>query len=55
MNTLKNKLLGFRKASPTVLRIGMALVFIWFGMSQLIDVNSWGFLYSAVRYEHHPL
>ena len=27
--------------SPITLRIGIALVFIWFGISQLSDPNSW--------------
>lgn len=32
--------MGFKKAkefSPLVLRVGLALVFLWFGISQLID------------------
>ena len=29
------------KISPIVLRIGISLVFIWFGYNQLIDVQSW--------------
>lgn len=29
------------KLSPAVLRIGISLVFIWFGYSQLAEVQSW--------------
>jgi uncharacterized membrane protein YphA (DoxX/SURF4 family) len=29
------------KLSPAILRIGISLVFIWFGYSQLADVHSW--------------
>jgi uncharacterized membrane protein YphA (DoxX/SURF4 family) len=38
MNTIINKV---QKISPAFLRIGMALVFIWFGYSQLTDPTSW--------------
>lgn len=27
--------------APAVLRIGVSLVFLWFGSQQLLDVNSW--------------
>lgn len=37
MNT-ENKL---QKYAPAVLRIGLALVFLWFGFSQLGDTTSW--------------
>jgi uncharacterized membrane protein YphA (DoxX/SURF4 family) len=30
-----------RVFSPVILRIGIALVFLWFGANQLSDVNSW--------------
>jgi uncharacterized membrane protein YphA (DoxX/SURF4 family) len=29
------------KISPAILRIGMSLVFIWFGYNQLVDTQSW--------------
>lgn len=31
----------FKSYSPVVLRIGIALVFLWFGINQMIDVKSW--------------
>ncbi len=27
--------------SPVVVRVGLALVFVWFGVAQLTDTNSW--------------
>ncbi len=27
--------------APVVLRLGMALVFLWFGVSQLLDASNW--------------
>lgn len=30
-----------KKYSPTVLRIGIALVFLWFGTAQIIDPTRW--------------
>ena len=30
-----------KKYSPTVLRIGIALVFLWFGTAQIIDPSGW--------------
>ena len=30
-----------RNAAPVVLRIGIALVFLWFGWKQLSDINAW--------------
>jgi uncharacterized membrane protein YphA (DoxX/SURF4 family) len=35
----------FQKYAPTLLRIGMAIVILWFGFQQLTDALSWvGFL-----------
>src|SRR5574343_292865 len=31
----------FKPYSPVLLRIGIALVFLWFGINQMIDVKSW--------------
>lgn len=40
---------SLKKYSPVVLRIGLALVFIWFGISQLTDVVSWtGFVPQSI-------
>lgn len=34
-----------QKYSPTILRIGLALVFLWFGVDQIIHPNAWlGFI-----------
>ncbi len=34
-----------KKASPIILRVGMAAIILWFGFSQLSDATSWlGFL-----------
>ncbi len=45
MNNIENKMtniiIKLQKISPTILRIGIALVFIWFGYSQLVDPVSW--------------
>ena len=30
-----------QKYAPVILRIGLSLVFLWFGISQLSDPNSW--------------
>lgn len=32
---------NIKKLSPSVLRIGIALVFIWFGWSQIHNANEW--------------
>lgn len=38
-----------KKFSPVVLRVGMALVFLWFGTNQFIDTNAWiGFIPDSV-------
>lgn len=35
--------------SPVVLRIGIALVFLWFGTNQFIDTNAWiGFVPDSI-------
>ena len=34
-----------QKYSPTILRIGLSLVFLWFGVDQIIHPNAWlGFI-----------
>jgi uncharacterized membrane protein YphA (DoxX/SURF4 family) len=33
--------ISFRKIAPAVVRIGLGLVFIWFGFQQLIDAGAW--------------
>ena len=30
-----------RAAAPTVVRVGVSLVFLWFGSQQLMDANAW--------------
>lgn len=32
---------SFRNAAPAVVRIGIALVFLWFGTQQLLDASAW--------------
>ena len=32
-----------KKISPVVLRVAMALVFLWFGLNQVFDTDSWIF------------
>lgn len=42
MNILnQNVLEKMNNWAPVVLRVGIALVFLWFGTEQLLDTNSW--------------
>jgi len=40
MTPTKRFMKNLKVFSPTLLRIGMAGIFIWFGMSQISDPNS---------------
>lgn len=45
----------WKKYSPVILRIGIALVFLWFGISQLTDPASWtSYVPLAVSQIVHP-
>ncbi|MDB5254742.1 MAG: hypothetical protein JWL92_118 [Candidatus Nomurabacteria bacterium] len=41
MNKITNFINSIKPYSPTILRIGLALVFLWFGTSQIIDPVAW--------------
>lgn len=53
---------SYRKYAPAVVRVGVALVFLWFGISQLVNpesflgyVPSWLYSSSGGVEHHHPL
>jgi uncharacterized membrane protein YphA (DoxX/SURF4 family) len=46
MNSFLN---NAKQYSPTILRIGIALVFLWFGTNQIIDPTAWfGFVPDSI-------
>lgn len=38
---MKNRFTNLEKLGPIVLRFGMALVFLWFGFSQIFNPDQW--------------